>query len=89
MALDTRKRIVATERELSGEWARSAGRSLRTEGGLDVDVLYPGMRPGCAGPDYRDAVLTFGSQEVVRGDVELHVSAGDWRRHHGMPALEV
>lgn len=84
MTLTTRKRIVTTERELSGIWARSAGRSLRTEGGLDVDVLYSGMRPGSAGPDYRDAVLAFGDREVVRGDVELHVSAGDWRRHgHG------
>ncbi|MCK9357551.1 MAG: DUF2851 family protein [Dehalococcoidia bacterium] len=82
--MDTRKRIAGSERELSGLWARSAGRSLRTEGGLDVDVLYPGRCPGSAGPDYRDAVLAFGSREVVRGDVELHVTAGDWRRHgHG------
>ncbi len=84
MAVDTRKRIATTEHELSGVWARAAGRSLRTEGGLDVDVLYPGMCPGSAGPDYRDAVLALGGREVVRGDVELHVSAGDWRRHgHG------
>lgn len=88
MRVNTRKRIVETEAELSGAWARSYGRRLHTEGGLDVDVLYPGRRPGSAGPDFRDAVLSVGRHGVVRGDVELHVNAADWRRHghHTDPA---
>jgi len=79
--VDTRKRIAGTEADLSIAWARSFGRRLRTESGLDVDVLYPGRRPGSAGPDYRDAVLSVGRLDVLRGDVELHVSPADWRRH--------
>jgi len=82
--LTTRKRILSNEQELSAVWAAGTARRLKTESGIELSVLYPGMCPGGAGPDFRDAVLAFHGQEVVCGDVELHRRAGDWCRHgHG------
>ena len=79
--MNTRKRIVSSERDLYAVWAGGAARRLKTESGVELSVLYPGMCPGGAGPDFRDAVLAFEGREVVRGDVELHLRTGDWSRH--------
>jgi hypothetical protein len=44
-------------------------------------VLYRGLRGRGPGPDYRDAVISA-PWGTLRGDVELHVRASDFR-HHG------
>lgn len=62
-------------------WPLTAGRRMMTEGGWSVRVVYPGIRTGSSGPDYKDAVMVFGSQDIVRGDVELHLNSRDWHRH--------
>ncbi len=66
---------------MHSEWACTAGRYIETQDGRSVRVIYPGMSSGGAGPDYKDAVLSFEGDGVVRGDVELHVHYEDWRRH--------
>jgi hypothetical protein len=33
------------------------------------------------GPDFRDTLLISQDGEFVRGDVEIHVSQGDWLGH--------
>ena len=49
--------------------------------GRHVHVVYPGMCPGGSGPDFRDAVLLKDDGRIERGDVELHLRAGDWVSH--------
>jgi len=72
-----------TEKQLARLWQRRAARSrsLRTEGGNRIRVLYPG-RPGVtAGPDFRNALLLVEDQGIVQGDVEVHLRQHDWRSH--------
>ncbi len=78
-----------SERDLARLWEgqRFPPDALATMDGRSLHVIYRGRRGGGAGPDYRDAVIrTPGG--TVKGDVELHVRAGDFRRHghHRDPA---
>ena len=59
---------------------RRARAPLRTTDRRLLDVIYPGRRWGNWGPDFRDAVIALDGS-VVRGDVEVHVRASDWRTH--------
>ena len=55
--------------------------ALATVAGQPVRVLYRG-RPGAGpGPDFRDARISVGGAAPRLGDVELHVTAPDFRRH--------
>jgi len=72
------------ERLLAELWRARAARhrTLVTQGGQRLRVLYPG-RPGAgAGPDFRDAILKVAGVGVIRGDVEIHRRERDWREHH-------
>jgi hypothetical protein len=78
-----------TERDLARLWEgqRFPPSALTTTGGRPLRVLYRGRWGGSAGPDFRDAVIEA-PWGVVKGDVELHVRASDFRRHghHHDPA---
>lgn len=52
-----------------------------TRDGKRVRVVYPGIRVGNSGPDYKEAVVRFGSGAETTGDVELHLDSHDWYRH--------
>ena len=74
---------LLTEAQLSHLWAgqRFPASALATRHGVPVRVLHPG-RPGRgSGPDFRDAIIAAPSGQVLRGDVELHVRASDFRAH--------
>lgn len=62
--------------------------ALRTLDGRPLTVLHPGFWNREAGPDFRDAVLRFGDEGPVTGDVEIDLSASGWtqHRHHVNPA---
>jgi len=62
---------------------------LATEKGERVEVVYPGRRNGAHGPDFRDAVIRLDGR-LLRGDIEVHVRASDWRTHghHRDPAYD-
>jgi hypothetical protein len=49
--------------------------------GEPVRVLYRGRPGGGAGPDFRDARISIGGATPHLGDVELHVTEPDFRRH--------
>jgi hypothetical protein len=54
-----------------------------TERGRSLEVVHPGRWNAGAGPDFLAAELRLDGH-AVRGDVEVHVNAGDWRSHrHG------
>ena len=72
-----------TEAMLVRLWAgqRFPASALAMRRGGAVRVLHPG-RPGRGpGPDFRDAIIAPSSGRLLRGDVELHVRASDFRAH--------
>ena len=76
-----------SERHVQAIWYDAALRPARlvTRRGSEVRVLDPGEWNPCAGPDFRNAVLEIGpGRRRVSGDVEIHISPGDWELHgHG------
>src|SRR3990172_949965 len=71
-----------SERDLAHLWEgqRFPPQALASADGQPLIVLYRGLRGRGPGPDFRDAVIqTPGG--TLRGDVELHLRASDFRRH--------
>ena len=71
------------ERLLVEIWKRQlvdAGK-LVTESGERVQVVYPGRENNDRGPDFVGAVIATGGVGVLRGDIELHSRASDWKSH--------
>ncbi|MBV8085468.1 MAG: DUF2851 family protein [Chloroflexi bacterium] len=68
---------------LADIWERQAfdKRRLRTTSGVAFKVIFPGLRTGEAGPDFRDAILALPGGSLLRGDVELHLEAAGWQQH--------
>ena len=60
---------------------RMMGRELVTVQGEPVAILSPGKLNTDAGPDFSAARVRIGGTEWA-GNVEIHVKASDWFRHH-------
>jgi hypothetical protein len=56
------------------------GTNLETVDSQSVCVLYPGRTSDEPGSDIRDAVFKINGN-VTKGNVEIHVRSGDWRKH--------
>jgi len=54
---------------------------LTTLDGQAVRVLHPGFWNHEAGPDFRGAMIQFGSDAPVQGDVEIDLRNADWKAH--------
>lgn len=54
---------------------------LTTADGKALKVLYPGKGNREEGPDFLGALISAGNGELLRGDVEIHARASDWRNH--------
>lgn len=55
--------------------------ALKTIDGQHIEVLNPGIRNYDSGPDFTNAAVRINGQEWY-GNVEMHVRASDWHRHH-------
>lgn len=79
----TQDGVKITERLLSEIWSCQLLKhdDLLTAEGRKLWVIHPGMRNSDSGPDFLDAVLFIDGIGMLRGDVELHVEARDWRAH--------
>ena len=77
---------VGSERALAVLWqkAPTLRHGLVTQDGRRLRVIYPGRPNHRAGPDFHDAIISNEDDEILRGDVELHLNAPDWygHRHH-------
>jgi hypothetical protein len=77
------------ERLLQAIWWHQRVRrdELRTLDGRRLRVLHPGFWNREAGPDFHGAVLQFGDDPPVTGDVEVDLHRQGWRshRHHINP----
>jgi hypothetical protein len=57
---------------------------LPADDGRAYQVVFRGRPWGERGPDFQGAVLAREDGLLLRGDIEIHVQASDWRRHgHG------
>ena len=54
---------------------------LKTNDGLDIKVIDPGLLNHDSGPDFFNAKIKIGDQLWV-GNIEMHVRATDWKRHN-------
>src|SRR5436309_3502559 len=71
-----------SERSLRRLWQLVQTRKgeLLTAAGKPVEVLSPGVPNHDGGPDFRNALIRIGGI-LYRGDVEVHLHAGDWLAH--------
>lgn len=60
---------------------RLASKPLPTRGGGAIQVVFPGWLNRDSGPDFRGAILSTETGDLLKGDVEVHVHAADWRGH--------
>ncbi len=81
--------LPESEAALSARWAAGVAGPLRLEDGRRLQVIFPGVPGGGAGPDFTGAILDAGG-DYLRGAVELHILASGWRAHghHVDPAYE-
>jgi len=54
---------------------------LKTADGKGIRVLHPGFASLEGGPDFRGAVLRFGDEKPVSGDVEIDLQLKGWHAH--------
>lgn len=75
------------ESSLAGAWFAGVRGPVRLEDGRALQVVFPGVPGGGAGPDAEGAVLEAGG-DVLRGAVEFHILASGWpaHGHHRDPA---
>lgn len=69
-----------SEADLALRWAGGPPRPLRLEDGRLLNVVFPGVPGGGAGPDFTGAILDAGG-DLLRGDVEIHLKASGWQVH--------
>ncbi len=77
------RRPAFSEQWLRDLWEHRPAQSLRTDAGKSITVLSPGTPNYDSGPDFTGALVRIGGV-LFRGDVEMHVHAGEWaaHRHH-------
>lgn len=55
--------------------------NLKTDDGLDIQVVKTGMHNHDAGPDFLNAQIKIGGTTWA-GNVEIHINASDWYKHN-------
>ena len=71
------------EEELVRLWEgqRFPAGALKTRRGETLQIVYRGRHSPGAGPDFSDAIIADEAGNLLKGDVELHVRASDFRGH--------
>ncbi len=77
-----REHIPPSESHIQALWFDKALRPkhLALADGTPIEVLEPGRWNLAAGPDFKDALISFGGV-MRRGDVEIHLHPNDWDAH--------
>lgn len=82
-ATSAREKVV--ERLIAWIWEQQAlSGPLPADDGHQYQVVFRGRPWGERSPDFQGAILAREDGLLLRGDVEIHVRASDWKRHgHG------
>ncbi len=77
------RRVEVAERLLVQVWKRQLVDDDRmvADSGEKLSVIYPGRENRDSGPDFIGAIVATTDGVLLRGDVELHSKASDWRSH--------
>jgi hypothetical protein len=79
-ATATREKVF--ERLVVWIWAQQAiAGPLPADDGRRYQVVFRGRSWGDRHPDFQGAIIARDDGLLLRGDVEIHVRASDWRRH--------
>lgn len=82
---------IPPERLLQAIWhhQRLRRHELTALDGRRIRVLHPGFWNHESGPDFRGAVIQFGEDRPITGDVEIDLQAAGWKGHghDGNPAF--
>jgi hypothetical protein len=80
--IDLENKSVVSESLLAriwkGQWVQKG--ALPTSDGRMVRVRSPGIENKDSGPDFLRAIVIL-DDEILQGDVELHVKSSDWKAH--------
>ena len=78
-----RERDLPPEMLLQAVWMhqRLLREKLETLDGRPVRILHPGFWNREAGPDFQQAVIQFGDDKPISGDIEVDLEFGGWRSH--------
>ncbi len=81
-AVEIKKAKIA-ESFLSQVWRHQliSKEALQASSGEKVQVIHPGWQNNDRGPDFRHALIALSGGRLLRGDVELHITAKGWREH--------
>src|SRR3954464_9245456 len=55
--------------------------ALLTEQAEALEIIKPGIWNHNQGPDFTECKIRIG-QTIWAGNIELHVNASDWQKHH-------
>ena len=62
-------------------WQQRLFSAIHTLDNTPLEIIHPGLRNLDAGPDFFNAKIKIGDI-MWAGNVEMHVKASDWLRHH-------
>ena len=62
-------------------WQQKMFQSILTLDNAEIEIINPGLRNLDAGPDFFNAKIRI-NDTLWAGNVEMHVRASDWFRHH-------
>ena len=62
-------------------WQQKMFQSILTLDNAEIEIINPGLRNLDAGPDFFNAKIRINGT-LWAGNVEMHVRASDWFRHH-------
>jgi len=77
------KKFKIAESLLSRVWKHQLIKkeALQTDSGERVWVMHPGWQNYDRGPDFQNALIALEGGELLRGDIELHITTKGWWEH--------
>lgn len=62
-------------------WQQRMFQAISTLDNTEIEIIHPGLRNLDSGPDFFNAKIRIDGT-IWAGNVEMHVKASDWYRHH-------
>lgn len=73
--------VISMEELMYYVWQQRMFQSIQAVDKTELEIIHPGLRNLDAGPDFFNAKIRIDGT-VWAGNVEMHVKASDWYRHH-------